>query len=110
MQNLKFVYDEIMFVSSMKTTYQTLYGSSPHEFLEIQLAILELQIFVVFLGRKLSFIHGSKTIAQCDNVFDGCYSVGYIPSKPTQRSFAKIPTKINRYFSKVLFPTIISSV
>lgn len=110
MQNLKFVYDEIMFVSSMKTTYQTLYGSSPHEFLEIQLAILELQIFVVFLGRKLSFIHGSKAIAQCDNVFDGCYSVGYIPSKPTQRSFAKIPTKINRYFSKVLFPTIISSV
>ena len=46
MQNLKFVYGEIMFVSSMKTTYQTLYGSSPHEFLEIQLAILELQIFV----------------------------------------------------------------
>lgn len=83
MQNLKFVYGEIMFVSSMKTTYQTLYGSSPHEFLEIQLAILELQIFV-FLGRKLSLIHGSKTIAQFDNVFDGCYSVGSIlhPNPP----------------------------
>lgn len=99
MQNLKFVYDEIMFVSSMKTTYQTLYGSSPHEFLEIQLAILELQIFVVFLGRKLSFIHGSKTIAQFDNVFDGCYSVGSIlHPNPPKRSFAKIPTKINGYF------------
>lgn len=86
MQNLKFVYNEIMFVSSMKTTYQTLYGSSPNEFLEIQLAILELQIFVVFLGRKLSPIHRSKTIAQFDNVqyFDGCYSVGSIfhPNPP----------------------------
>ena len=104
MQNLKFVYDEIMFVSSMKTTYQTLYGSSPHEFLEIQLAILELQIFVVFLGRKLSFIHGSKTIAQFDNVFWWLlFCWVYITSKPTEKEFCKDTNQNKWLFLKNLY-------